>query len=63
MDKTTRIGTAILLALPLSAAAIALLVIVVGMPLWAGLTALAVIDVAIIVGGYVAVKRSLRLNS
>jgi hypothetical protein len=59
MDKTTRIGAAILLALPLSAAAIALLVIVVGVPLWVGLTALAVIDVAIIVGGYAAVKRSL----
>ena len=59
MDKTTRIGAAILLSLPLSAAAIALLVIVVGVPLWAGLAALAVIDVAIIVGGYVAVKRSL----
>ena len=51
----------ILAALPLSAALVILLVAYAGMPALAGLALLAVLDAGIVLGGYLAVRRSLSL--
>ena len=49
----------ILVALPLSAALVVVLVAFAGLPVIAGLVLLAVLDTGIVLGGYLAVRRSL----
>ena len=57
--KTIWTIVAIGLGLPLSAAGVILMVAATDLPAIAGLAILAAVDLAIIVGGYVAVRRSL----
>ena len=53
----TRLGFGIVVALGLSGVLVVLLVAAAGMPLAAGLVLLAVLDAAIIGGGYAAMRR------
>ena len=57
--KTIWTIVAIGIGLPLSAAGVVVLVAATDLPAAAGLAILAALDLAIIVGGYVAVRRSL----
>jgi hypothetical protein len=52
------VSIAILAGLPISAGLVAALVLAADFPLFAGLLLLAVLDVAILVGGYIAIRRS-----
>jgi hypothetical protein len=63
LDRTTWIGLGIMLGLALSAVGVVVLVVALGAPILLGLAVLAVLDVAIIVWGYVAVQRSLRAET
>ncbi len=60
MTNATKIGFGIAAALALSAVAVVALVLLTDAPVWAGLALLAVLDVAIIAGGYWAVRRAVR---
>ena len=60
MTNATRIGFGIAAALALSAIAVVAGVLLTGAPIWAGLALLAVLDVAIVGGGYWAVRRAVR---
>ena len=52
------VSIAILAGLPASAGLVAALVLAADFPLISGLLLLAVLDVAILVGGYIAIRRS-----
>ena len=57
MEAITRLGFGIIVGLGLSGALVLVLVLLMGMPVWVGLVLLAVLDLAIIGGGYAAMKR------
>ncbi len=58
MNNVTYVGLGIIIALALSAVVVVALVLAAGVPVWAGLGLLAVMDLAIIGWGYRAVVRS-----
>ena len=55
--STMWVSIAILAALPASAGLVVALVLATGLPLWGGLLLLMALDIAILVAGYIAVRR------
>ena len=59
----TRLGFGVLIALPLSGGLVVALVVLAGMSAGAALALLALLDVAIVGGGYAAIRRRSRRQS
>jgi hypothetical protein len=59
--STIWLVASIVIALPAFAALTVLLVLLTPTPAWLGLLGLAIVDISIIVGGFVVVRRSLAL--